>query len=254
MGQPRPGMIMIANLRRIVMSMIVAGLAAAPVFAFDQDTISTTHGDLILTFIGHGSLMMRYGGRTIHIDPWSRLADYATLPKADCILLTHEHGDHCDLQALEKIRTDSTVLILTKACAGKVKGGTVMNNGERREVFDFIVETVPAYNLVHIREDGTPFHTKGSGNGYVLTFGRTRVYVAGDTENIPEMKDLADIAIAFLPMNLPYTMIPEMVADAARAFKPKILYPYHYGSTDPQKLVGLLKDVKEIEVRVRKME
>jgi L-ascorbate metabolism protein UlaG (beta-lactamase superfamily) len=107
---------------------------------------------------------------------------------------------------------------------------------------------------VHLREDGTPFHPKGSGNGYVLTFGRTRVYVAGDTENTPEMKALADIAIAFLPMNLPYTMIPAMVADAARAFKPKILYPYHYGSTDPRILVELLKDVPAIDVRVRKME
>lgn len=243
-----------SNLRRVMMSTIVAGLSLASGFAFEQDTIRTTHGDLIITFIGHGSLMMTYGDRTIHIDPWSRLADYASLPKADLVLITHEHGDHCDLQALEKIRTDSTVLLLTKACSEKVKGGTVMQNGEHREVFGIGVEAVPAYNLVHKREDGTPFHPKGSGNGYVLMFGRTRVFVAGDTENTPEMKALKDIDIAFLPMNLPYTMIPEMVADAARAFRPKILYPYHYGKTDPQVLVELLKDVKEIVVRVRKME
>ena len=97
------------------------------------------------------------------------------------------------------------------------------------------------------------FHPKGRGNGYVITFGDKRVYVAGDTENTPEMKRLKDIDIAFLPMNLPYTMTPEMVADAARAFKPKVLYPYHYGQTDPAKLVDLLKDSPEIEVRIRKM-
>ena len=113
------------------------------------------------------------------------------------------------------------------------------------------VEAVPAYNLEHKRPDGKPFHPKGEGNGYVLTFGGKRVYVAGDTENIPEMEALRDIDIAFLPMNLPYTMTPEMVAAAARAFKPKVLYPYHYGDTDPQKLVDLLKDLPAVEVRVR---
>lgn len=242
------------RLRRIMMSTFVAGLSLASGFAFEQDTIRTSHGDLIITFIGHGSLMMRYGERTLHIDPWSRLADYASLPKADLVLVTHDHGDHCDPQAIEKIRTDSTVLLLTQACTGKVMGGTVMQNGERREAFGIGVEAVPAYNLVHKRDDGTPFHPKGSGNGYVLTFGRTRLFVAGDTENTPEMKALKDIDIAFLPMNLPYTMVPEMVADAAEAFRPKILYPYHFGKTDTQKLVALLKGAGGIEVRIRKME
>lgn len=236
------------------MGTLVAGLVGTTGFGFEQDTIRTDRGNLVITFIGHGSLMMHYGGRTIHIDPWSRLADYGSLPKADCLLLTHEHGDHCDIQAIGKIRTDSTVLILTGACAEKVKGGTVMRNGDRRVVFDFTVEAVPAYNLRHKREDGTPYHPKGSGNGYVLSFGHTRVFVAGDTENTPEMKSLTDIDVAFLPMNLPYTMVPEMVADAAKAFRPKILYPYHYGTTDPIKLVDLLRDVKGIDVRVRKME
>jgi L-ascorbate metabolism protein UlaG (beta-lactamase superfamily) len=112
---------------------------------------------------------------------------------------------------------------------------------------------VPAYNIVHKRSSGSPFHPKGQGNGYVVTFGDKRVYIAGDTENVPEMKRLKGIDIAFLPMNLPYTMTPEMVADAAKAFAPKILYPYHYGKTDPTKLVDLLKDTKGIEVRIRKM-
>jgi len=115
------------------------------------------------------------------------------------------------------------------------------------------IEAVPAYNLVHMRSEGKPFHPKGEGNGYVITFGDKRVYVAGDTENTPEMKKLEKIDVAFLPMNLPYTMTLEMVADAAKAFRPKILYPYHYGETDTSKIVELPKDTKEIEVRIRKM-
>jgi L-ascorbate metabolism protein UlaG (beta-lactamase superfamily) len=104
-----------------------------------------------------------------------------------------------------------------------------------------------------MRSEGVPFHPKGVGNGYIVTFGGKRVYIAGDTENIPEMKNIKGIDIAFLPMNLPYTMTPEMVADAARSFKPKILYPYHFGETDTAKIVDLLKDEKEVEVRIRKM-
>jgi L-ascorbate metabolism protein UlaG (beta-lactamase superfamily) len=115
------------------------------------------------------------------------------------------------------------------------------------------IEAVPAYNLVHKRDNGRPFHPKGEGNGYVITFGDKRIYVAGDTENTPEMKALKDIDVAFLPMNLPYTMTPEMVADAAKAFRPKVLYPYHYGSTDTSALVKLLEGEEGIEVRVRNM-
>jgi L-ascorbate metabolism protein UlaG (beta-lactamase superfamily) len=116
------------------------------------------------------------------------------------------------------------------------------------------VIAVPAYNLVHERSPGVPFHPKGHGNGYVLTFADKRVYVAGDTENVPEMKTLAGVDIAFLPMNLPYTMTPEMAADAARMIRPKILYPYHFGETDTSPIVELLQDQKETEVRIRQMQ
>jgi L-ascorbate metabolism protein UlaG (beta-lactamase superfamily) len=112
---------------------------------------------------------------------------------------------------------------------------------------------VPAYNVVHARAPGSPYHPKGEGNGYVLTLGERRVYVAGDTENTREMKALKRIDIAFLPMNLPYTMTPEMVFDAARSFRPKILYPYHFGDTDTTKIQSLLAGEKEIEVRIRPM-
>ena len=128
-----------------------------------------------------------------------------------------------------------------------------MKNGDTQTIDGIGIKAVPAYNLVHTRSPGTPYHLKGIGNGYVLTFGDKRVYVAGDTENTPEMKALQQIDCAFLPMNLPYTMTPEMVADAAKAFKPKILYPYHFGDTDTSKLAALLKDVKDIEVRIRNM-
>ena len=220
---------------------------------FETDLIPTSAGDLRITFLGHGSLMLDFNGLNISVDPFSRVADYAGLPKADLILLTHEHHDHLDLDALRHVRKDDTVIVLAETCAAQVKGGIVMKNGEMRSVLGLNIEAVPAYNIVHKRENGQPFHPKGVGNGYVLTFGDQRVYIAGDTENTPEMKSLSDIDIAFLPMNLPYTMTPEMVADAAQAFRPKILYPYHFGSTDTSKIEALLEDDQGIEVRIRKM-
>jgi len=228
-------------------------LAAAPA-PFESDILTTSRGDLRITFIGHGTLMLQYKGKVIHVDPWTRLADYSKMPKADLILITHEHGDHLDTKAIATIRTKETKIVLTKPCAERVSGGTIMKNGDTKTITGLKVEAVPAYNIVSKRADGTPFHPKGSGNGYILNFDKTRVYIAGDTENIPEMAKLKKINIAFLPMNQPYTMTPEMAAAAAKVVMPKILYPYHYSQTDPKKLVELLKDTKEIEVRIRKMQ
>jgi L-ascorbate metabolism protein UlaG (beta-lactamase superfamily) len=220
---------------------------------FEKDVVPTSVGDLIITFLGHGSLMFDFNEVNISVDPFSQVADYSQLPKADLILITHEHHDHLDQGALASVRTEESDLILTETCARQVEGGVVMQNGDVRTVRGIQVEAVPAYNLVHKRDNGQPFHPKGIGNGYILTFGDQRVYIAADTENTPEMKTLTDIDVAFLPMNLPYTMTPEMVADAAKAFKPKILYPYHFGNTDTAKLVNLLSDEVGIEVRIRKM-
>ncbi|HUT32580.1 MAG TPA: MBL fold metallo-hydrolase [Planctomycetota bacterium] len=220
----------------------------------ETDVVKTSAGELKITFVGHGTLMFAFGGKTIHVDPVSAEADYATMPKADIILVTHEHGDHLDPAAIAAICKDGTAIVLTQKCAAKVKGGIVMKNGDSREVAGLKIEAVPAYNILHKRPDGGPFHPHGDGNGYIIAFGDTRVYVAGDTENIPEMKALKDIAVAFLPMNLPYTMSPEMVADAAKAFRPRILYPYHFGATDTAQLPKLLAGDKGIEVRIRKME
>ena len=239
-----------------IVSVLTAALALSAVAqeTFETDTVKTSAGDLAITFIGHGTLMFTLGDKVIHVDPCTGETDYSKLPKADLILLTHEHGDHLDPKAIETVRTEKTAVVLTEVCAERVKGGTVMKNGDTKTVGGLEMDAVPAYNLVHMRGSGQPYHPKGRGNGYVVTFGDKRVYVAGDTENTPEMKALKGIDIAFLPMNLPYTMTPEMVADAAKGFKPKILYPYHFGETDTSNLVDLMKDVPEIEVRIRKMQ
>ena len=217
------------------------------------DRIATSAGPLDLTFLGHGTLMLIFKDTVLHVDPYGKVADYAALPRADLVLLTHDHADHLDQAALALVRTPVTDIVLPPVCADRVQGGLILKNGETRTVRGITVTAVPAYNLVHHRDNGEPFHPRGAGNGYLLDFGDTRLYVAGDTENIPEMAALKDVDIALLPMNLPYTMTPEMVADAARAFRPRILYPYHYGDTDPQRLVELLRDQPDIEVRIRPM-
>lgn len=220
---------------------------------FEEDVINTSQGDLKITFLGHSSLIFTFQGKIINVDPCSQYADYRELPKADLILVTHHHGDHLDPEVITMLQGQNTVLIMTEKCAEQVEGGLIMKNGDVRSILGIKVEAIPAYNIVHMRSQGVPFHPPGEGNGYVISFGDKRVYIAGDTENIPEMKKLKAIDIAFLPMNVPYTMSPEMVADAAKAFKPKVLYPYHYGQTDPSRIVDLLKDNKEIEVRIRRM-
>lgn len=220
---------------------------------FEEDRIQTSAGELKITFIEHATLMFTFAGKIIHVDPCSSLADYGKLPKADLVLVTHDHSDHFDPQAIAAVRKDGTAVILTAKCAAAFKGGAVMKNGDVQTVQGLKIEAVPAYNIQHKRPTGQPFHARGEGNGYVIQFGDKRVYVAGDTENTPEMKQLKNIDIAFLPMNLPYTMTPEMVADAAKAFRPKILYPYHYGDTDTSRLTRLMAGEAGIEVRIRRM-
>jgi L-ascorbate metabolism protein UlaG (beta-lactamase superfamily) len=230
----------------------LAGLAYAQP-KFEKDVIPTSGGDLEIVFLGHGSLMMTYGAQTIHVDPYGDVADYGSLPKADLVLITHEHFDHMDPKALQAILKPDTAVVAAKACAAKLPRAVILANGESRTVLGFALEAVAAYNIAHKRPDGNPFHPRGAGNGYIVTFGEKRVYVAGDTEDTLEMRGLKDVDIAFLPMNLPYTMSPEQVADAARAFRPKVLYPYHFGDTDTSRLLKLLQGEKGIEVRVRRL-
>ncbi len=236
---------------------IVLTLSVAAQDQFDSDIIKTSDGDLTMTFIGHGTLMFQFNNMLIHIDPTMREADYSTMPDADLVLITHQHGDHLDPTALKHIMKKGTAVVMTETCSENLEGfssAIIMKNGESKTINGIFIEAIPAYNIVHKRSNGKPFHPKGEGNAYLLSFGDKKVLIGGDTENIPEIEALKDIDIAFLPMNLPYTMTPEMVADAARAFKPSILYPYHFGDTDPQELVELLKNEDDIEVRVRKLD
>jgi L-ascorbate metabolism protein UlaG (beta-lactamase superfamily) len=212
---------------------------------YQEDIFQTSGGELKITFIGHGTLMLTYAGKVIHVDPVSMYADYSTLPKADLILVTHEHGDHLDAKAIQAVSTARTVLITNAASAKGLINPTIMKNGDTKTIADIQIEAVPAYN------PEKQFHPKGNGNGYVLTLGGKRVFIAGDTENVPEIKALKNIDIAFLPMNLPFTMTPEQVADVAKAIQPKVLYPYHFGNTDTAALVSLLQGEKGIEVRIR---
>ena len=239
----------------LVLALLGLGFAGAASAAsrFEKDVLVTSAGDLEITFLGHGSLMMAFGGKTIHVDPYGEVADYGRLPKADLVLVTHDHYDHMCLESIGRIVRPDTKLFGGPTCAGKLRDAVIMKNGDARTVMGLRIEAVPAYNIVHKRPDGGPWHPKGDGNGYIVTFGDKRVYIAGDTENIPEMKDIKDIDIAFLPMNLPYTMTPEMVAEAAGWIRPKILYPYHFGDTDTSALISLLEKHKDIEVRIRKL-
>jgi len=237
-------------IRCVLLTAVVSVIGLSVGYAqskFQEDVFKTSGGDLKITLIGHGTLMLTYAGKVIDIDPVSMYADYATLPKADLILITHEHGDHLDAKAITAASTANTTVIANPGSAKTLPGATVMKNGDVKTVAGIQIEAVPAYNLEK------SFHPKGNGNGYVLIFGNKRVYVAGDTENVPEIKALKNIDVAFLPMNLPFTMTPEQVADLAKAMRPKVLYPYHFGNTDTSKLVELLKGEKEIEVRVRDM-
>ena len=231
--------------------LFIAGPVAG--ISFQLDRIPTSSGDLEITFVGHGTLMFGFDSKVIHVDPFGKLTDYEKMPDADLILITHEHRDHLDPAAIKAIRTNSTIIVANPASASKLGEVRIMENGQKETVLDLLIEAVPAYNVVHKRDNGEPFHPRGRDNGYVVTFGDKRVYIAGDTENIEEMKKLGIVDIAFIPANLPYTMTPEMAADAARKVRPRILYLYHYGDTDVTKIKELLGDMPEIEVRVRSM-
>ena len=127
---------------------------------FEKDTFFTKEGELTITFIGHGTLMLTFQNKVIHIDPWTNLADYHKLPKADLILITHEHADHLDLQAIDLLRKEDTVLVLTEACQKKVGSGLMMKNGDTQTVYGLKITAVPAYNIQHKRDNGKPYHPK----------------------------------------------------------------------------------------------
>ena len=219
---------------------------------YQTDTFKTKGGkEVVITAIKHASLRIQYDGLEIQVDPVAEFApatDYSKFPKADIILVTHEHFDHFDRGAIAALRKDGTQIVANPAVQKMLGFGTALANGESHALTKGIVlDAVSAYNIT---PGHTQFHPKGRDNGYVLTIDGLRIYIAGDTEDIPEMTKLKDIDVAFLPCNQPYTMTPEQVAKAARTIKPKVLFPYHYSQTPVKRVAELLVDTS-IDVRIR---
>jgi len=196
--------------------------------------------------VGHASLYLEYKGKVIHVDPVSSEGDYSRLPKADLVLVTHSHFDHLDKKAIDMTSTGATEIILNKESYQKLKRGTPLANGEQTETCGFLIQAVPAYNSTSGR--GT-YHPKGRDNGYVISLGDIKIYIAGDTEIIPEMSQLENIDIVFLPMNQPYTMTAEQAGHAARLIKPVIVYPYHFSESIAREFSDMLEGEKT-EVRI----
>ena len=212
------------------------------------ETFDTAAGTVTITPIQHASLMIEAGGKVIYIDP--AMGDYDGRPQADLVLLTDVHGDHMAPATLDKVKKPGTVILAPEAVAETVTGARAIRNGETQEFAGWKIEAVPMYNLKRGPAPGKLFHDKGRGNGYVLTYGGKRFYISGDTENIPEMRALKNIDVAFVCMNLPYTMPPEEAAEAVKAFKPKVVYPYHYRGSDLKAFEKALAGTG-IEVRIR---
>jgi L-ascorbate metabolism protein UlaG (beta-lactamase superfamily) len=209
---------------------------------------ATVEGDIRITPITHASFQLEYGGKVIHVDPTSP-GDYGKAAQADLILITDIHPDHLDPAAIARVRKPGAPVVAPAAAADKIESPTVIANGETKTVGGVSIEAVPMYNLRRGPSQGQLFHTKGRGNGYVLTLGSQRVYVAGDTECTDEMRALKNIDIAFVPMNLPYTMPPAEAAECVKAFKPKVVYPYHYRGQNPEEFKAALKG-EPVEVRL----
>lgn len=220
---------------------------------FARDTFETIAGDLTIIPIHHASFIMTFGIETIYFDPVGAAARYADFDPPTLIVLTHHHGDHLDLERLSALATPETDLVAPRIVHDTLPEPlrartTLIANGETAAIHGIPFEAVPMYNTTPER---TRYHIKGEGNGYVMTFGKTRVYLASDTEDTPEVRGQKDIDIAILPMNLPYTMTPDQVASALTEMKPKVAYPHHYEGTDPQALLEAMPEDSPTDVRLR---
>ena len=225
------------------------GLTAYSQENYEVDVFKTKSGkEVKFHALVHASIRIEYDGCEIMVDPVTKLGNktinYAAMPKADYLLVTHEHGDHFDKEAIKQLTGKKTHLVMNKRCVEMYGAGEAMENGQSL----LFIEAVPAYNTTEGRQQ---FHPKGRDNGYILTLDDLRIYIAGDTEDIPEMANIKDIDIAFLPCNQPYTMTPDQLVRAAKVIKPKVLFPYHYGRTDVSTIPSQLKD---IDVRIRHYE
>lgn len=234
----------------------IAAVVAALGVTIAADTIPATGGNIELTPMAHAHVQIEYGGKVIHIDPTS-MGSLTNFKPADIILVTDVHGDHMDPKAIDKVKKATTQFVAPKALEGKFPGTTtIISNGETKTVDGVSITAVPAYNLTRGPKPGALFHDKGRGNGYILTLGGKRVYFSGDTECVPEIKALTNIDVAFMTMNLPYTMPPTESAECVKAFKPTIVYPYHFAQQDLQPanknqtdFVAAMKGTAGIEVR-----
>ena len=229
-------------------SVLVLTLFAGVALAAPPQEFSTSAGTLKITPIQHASLMIQAGGKVLYIDPAQ--GSFDGLPPADYILITDIHGDHMAPPIVDKLKKPGTEIVAPQAVSETVSGTSVIAYGQTKKLGPFTVESIPAYNLTRGPAAGKLFHDKGRGCGYVVTYGGKRFYFSGDTEAIPEMKALKNIDVAFVCMNLPYTMPPDEAAAAVKAFKPKVVYPYHYRGSD---LAVFQKDLEGtgIEVRLR---
>ncbi len=224
---------------------VMAAAAAQPT----GDTIAAEDGVITVTPIVHGSVQVEYDGMVIHVDPWGE-GDYTTAKKADLVLVTDIHGDHLDPDALAAIRKQHAPIVAPAAVAKQLDAAVILDNGDRTVTAGISIEAVPMYNLTRGPEPGQLFHPKGRGNGYVITLGGRRVYFSGDTECVPEIRTLQDVDVAFVTMNLPYTMTPAEAAECVKAFDPSIVYPYHYRGSNLEGFTEALRDTS-IEVRIR---
>jgi L-ascorbate metabolism protein UlaG (beta-lactamase superfamily) len=228
-------------------AMFALSIVSAPALRAAED-FSTAAGRLKITPIQHASLMIEAGGQVLYVDPAQ--GNYDGRPVADIILITDIHGDHLAPDVINKLKKNGTVIIAPPAVAKTVTDATVMKNGDTKTIGAWKFEAVPMYNLKRGPAPGQLYHTKGRGNGYVITYGGKRFYFSGDTEAIPEMRALKNIDVAFVCMNLPYTMPPEEAAEAVKAFHPKMVYPYHYMGSDLKVFENALKGTG-IDVRIR---
>jgi len=226
-----------------------SSIPAQAVEATGDDVLSTSAGDVRIVPVHHGTLRLEIDGTILWIDPWSK--GDLTGPKADYVLVTDIHQDHFDPAALAAVKKEGTVVVAPAAVAAKEPGAVALANGESRDFGKFSVEAVPAYNLQRGPEAGKLYHDKGRGNGYLVTMGGKRIYISGDTECTDEMKTLREVDVAFVSMNLPYTMPPSEAAVCIRAFRPKVIYPYHYRDSDLTELQSALADEAGIEIRLR---
>lgn len=228
---------------------LLIAMTATADLAKAADTISTSSGPVEITPIQHASFTLRAGNKLIYVDP-SPSELFQNKSKADLILVTDIHGDHMDRGAIDALSGPGTQIIAPAAVAKSISSAKIIGNDENANWGDWKIEAVPMYNLKRGPSPGELYHPKGRGNGYILTYGGTRFYVSGDTENTPAMRSLKNIDVAFVCMNLPYTMPVTEAATAVKAFHPKIVYPYHYRGQDPKKFAELLKGTG-IEVRLR---